>query len=190
MDATLYDELEVSPAASTAVIEAAYRRLARDAHPDAGGDPQRMAELNTARDVLTDPERRAAYDGGLAGDPEPDPPNSRTAPRRPVSSWLARLPRRVVAPLYALVLGYSALSHGPRVVWVPLAAVAGLLFGVLTARRSPSCSRFAWLLVATGVVWLADGLFQLAEIAVSIVLIWTVVRVVRRRAVNRLTSRS
>jgi hypothetical protein len=43
--------LEVSPDATTAQIDDAYRQLARKAHPDAGGSHDQMARLNAARDV-------------------------------------------------------------------------------------------------------------------------------------------
>lgn len=43
--------LEVSERASREEIEAAYRRLARERHPDHGGSTALMAELNTARDA-------------------------------------------------------------------------------------------------------------------------------------------
>lgn len=45
-----WDVLEVLPNASTEVINANYRRLARDHHPDNGGSQAKMAELNNARD--------------------------------------------------------------------------------------------------------------------------------------------
>lgn len=41
--------LQVQPGASTEEIEAAYRRLARERHPDLGGSDAMMAELNRAR---------------------------------------------------------------------------------------------------------------------------------------------
>lgn len=44
-----WDVLEVKPDATREVIEANFRRLARDRHPDAGGTNAAMAELNEAR---------------------------------------------------------------------------------------------------------------------------------------------
>lgn len=41
--------LGIKPSATKADVEAAYRRRARDLHPDAGGDTAEMAELNNAR---------------------------------------------------------------------------------------------------------------------------------------------
>jgi curved DNA-binding protein CbpA len=60
-----YKTLQVDDEAEFEVIQAAYRRLARKYHPDAGGGPEaaaRMATLNVAWEVLRDTERRAAYD--------------------------------------------------------------------------------------------------------------------------------
>jgi len=61
----LYEILQVSPRADPAVIEAAYRVLARRYHPDRSRVPDatsRMARLNAAWELLRDPDRRAAYD--------------------------------------------------------------------------------------------------------------------------------
>ena len=58
----LYDRLQVSPRAEPDVIRAAYRALAKRLHPDSGGDPGRMVELNEAWSVLSDPVQRAVYD--------------------------------------------------------------------------------------------------------------------------------
>lgn len=62
---TLYQVLQVDPSADPEIIEVAYKRLAMKYHPDLGGGPdsqERMRKLNTARDILRDPEKRAAYD--------------------------------------------------------------------------------------------------------------------------------
>lgn len=58
----LYARLQVAPHASAAVIDAAWRRLARDAHPDHGGDPELFKWYEQAYAVLGDPPSRAAYD--------------------------------------------------------------------------------------------------------------------------------
>jgi curved DNA-binding protein CbpA len=58
----LYWALQVDPGADFDVIRAAYRTLAAKHHPDIGGSARRMAELNGAWTVLSDPVTRAAYD--------------------------------------------------------------------------------------------------------------------------------
>lgn len=62
-----YEILGVLPSAEDIVIRAAYKALAQRYHPDKWqGDPQeasrRMAELNEAYGVLSDPARRTQYD--------------------------------------------------------------------------------------------------------------------------------
>jgi hypothetical protein len=60
----LYGELEVSRQASVAAIEAAYRRLVKQHHPDVArsDDVERIKRLNLAREWLTDLDRRRRYD--------------------------------------------------------------------------------------------------------------------------------
>lgn len=62
-----YATLGVAPDARVDDIKRAYRRAARHAHPDRGGSHERMQALNEAKDVLTDPARRARYDAGEDG---------------------------------------------------------------------------------------------------------------------------
>ena len=60
-----YKELGVSPTATADDIKKAYRKLARKYHPDVSKEPDaiaRMTALNEANAVLSDPEKRAAYD--------------------------------------------------------------------------------------------------------------------------------
>lgn len=59
---SLYSELSVAIDAGAAEIDKAYRRRARQAHPDAGGNAEAFHRLAHAYEVLSDPERRAAYD--------------------------------------------------------------------------------------------------------------------------------
>ena len=61
-----YEVLGVRNTASVKEIKAAYKRLARLQHPDLnGGRPEAtraFLQLSRARDILIDPQRRAAYD--------------------------------------------------------------------------------------------------------------------------------
>lgn len=60
-----YQTLGVDRDAAIPDIKKAYRKLARKYHPDISKEPDaalRMQEINEAKAVLTDPEKRTAYD--------------------------------------------------------------------------------------------------------------------------------
>jgi hypothetical protein len=59
-----YEVLQLSPRASADTVEKVYRLLAKRYHPDnqQTGDGARFRILSEAFEVLSDPERRAAYD--------------------------------------------------------------------------------------------------------------------------------
>ena len=70
-----YEVLGVARGASDAEIKRAFRKLAQQHHPDVSAEPGadvRFKEINEAYQVLSDPQRRQAYDmfgrAGVSGD--------------------------------------------------------------------------------------------------------------------------
>ena len=57
-----YDLLGIDRDADDKAVRAAYRKVAKDAHPDSGGDAARFALLQAAYDLLKDPVRRKVFD--------------------------------------------------------------------------------------------------------------------------------
>lgn len=62
-----YEALGVSQDATEADIKKAYRNLARQHHPDKGGDPEQFKKIQEAYETLSDPQKRQNFD--QFGDP-------------------------------------------------------------------------------------------------------------------------
>lgn len=65
MSKSLYDTLGVSENATESEIKKAYRKLARQYHPDVNKSPEaeeKFKEINAAYEVLSDKEKKAQYD--------------------------------------------------------------------------------------------------------------------------------
>jgi len=110
--------LELPPGASPPEIAAAYRRLAKQWHPDHGGGAAaaaRMAEINVAYDVL----RAGAWQRGEKA-VEPDDSVTRVA-RSPglAGAWLAEPLRRALGRelLVALDEGEAVTLVTPAATW-------------------------------------------------------------------------
>jgi len=162
VDRTHYEVLGVAADASPAEVRSAYRLAARDHHPDAGGDPRRMQDLNAAWHVLGDPIRRAAYDRQLGRTP-PNRPNGQDRPSAtfgpdvdPDSDLDYLDPElfdsRPIGETRALTGWWALLPPG-----TVLAAIAAM--GAAFVFRAPSL-----MAVAGGLLMLALGLFVLAPL--------------------------
>ncbi|CED84048.1 dsRNA-activated protein kinase inhibitor P58, contains TPR and DnaJ domains [Phaffia rhodozyma] len=68
-----YKVLDVSRDADARTIKKAYRKAAKTAHPDKGGSEAKMAAVNEAYEVLSNPELKARFDNG-------DDPNDTSQP--------------------------------------------------------------------------------------------------------------
>jgi len=113
-----YAELGLPPGAPREDIAAAYRRLAKEYHPDRGGAEDRMAQINAAYDLL-----RAA-EWMQRNDPVPTEP---PAPRRPGGrgAWLPPAIRRALGHelLGVLEPGEKVYVVTPATTWASPQAV-------------------------------------------------------------------
>ncbi|ALE06693.1 molecular chaperone DnaJ [Arthrobacter sp. ERGS1:01] len=66
---THYQVLGVPSTATEREIKIAYRKAARLAHPDHGGDPAVFRKITEAYEVLVNPAQRRIYDGSYQGAP-------------------------------------------------------------------------------------------------------------------------
>ncbi len=84
-----YEILQISPRADQEIVERAYRLLAKRYHPDNAhsGDAVKFGSLTEAYQILSDPEKRAAYDQEHCADPSfPVSPFFNTPPLRSVET--------------------------------------------------------------------------------------------------------
>lgn len=93
----LYSTLGVKKNASRAEIRGAYRKAAKKAHPDSGGDADKFAMISLAADVLSDDERRAKYDATGSVEDKPQE-KSMSVVLEAIDAVLNECVRRGIAP--------------------------------------------------------------------------------------------
>jgi len=80
ISATPYEVLGVSVTATQEELRRAYRRLARETHPDTGGSSARFVAVQLAWERIGTAEDRAAYDRGRPAHSDRDEPHTWSAP--------------------------------------------------------------------------------------------------------------
>ena len=75
MSKDLYSILGVSRTADTSEIRTSYKQLAKEHHPDKGGDAEKFKEISQAHEILSDDSKRKMYDmtGSTSSDGGPGP---------------------------------------------------------------------------------------------------------------------
>ena len=92
-DSTPYEVLGVPSSADDDALRRAYRRAARETHPDLGGDAQRFRQVQVAWERIGTPAARRAYDAGSrTSTPQGAPGPSGSAAWRPDSGREAYAP--------------------------------------------------------------------------------------------------
>ena len=71
----MYDVLGLTKDATTDDIKKAYRKLAREHHPDKGGDAEKFKKVQEAYELLSDPEKRQNFDRFGTAEPPHQGPN-------------------------------------------------------------------------------------------------------------------
>lgn len=115
-----YQILGVSKTADADEIKKAFRRLARKYHPDVSKEPdaaKRMSEINEANNVLSDPEKRAAYDAlgsGYGNGQDFRPPPDWNAGREYSGAGMSDAEAQGFSDFFASMFGEAARGAGPR----------------------------------------------------------------------------
>jgi len=126
-----YETLGLSANASQTEIVRAYRRLARQFHPDRQ-PPERkvwaeeqMKRLNEAYAILGDPQVRARYDAGLGLRTDPSSTPKRGTAYHPTGEWHQLFTWTKLA-FWSLVIGFLFVgAYIDRVTLPPAIATVG-----------------------------------------------------------------
>jgi len=165
MSSNYYHILGLQENASLEEIKRAYRRLAREYHPDVTATPEaeaRFKEINRAYDVLSDPLKRADYDRTLhpteeeAPKPPPEPGTEeayawqpQAVPKEEAASAFSRITATIVV---FLIIG-AIVEFGLRYIFPenPLTETNYFFLGLILA-------------IILGVMWGVDNNFDIDAI--------------------------
>lgn len=116
-----YKVLQLDPSAHPEIVRAAYRTLLRvlGKHPDLGGNDSEARTIIEAYEILSDPERRRAYDQWLRAHSAPASPPADAGPASPLSpavvNWIRlTLPEFRNAPAAPFARSFDLVLEGPR----------------------------------------------------------------------------
>jgi hypothetical protein len=116
-----YKVLQVDPSAHPEVVRAAYRTLLRalGKHPDLGGNDSEARTIIEAYEILSNPERRRAYDQWLRAHAAPAPAHAEPSPASPLSpavvNWIRlALPEFRSAPAAPFARSFDLVLEGPQ----------------------------------------------------------------------------
>ena len=140
---SLYEVLGVYRSSSAKDIERAYRRLRAEFEKDAA-PPERLALVREAHEVLSDPQKRAAYDASLKSDEFLRPESARRGPS--AVKWVP-IAAVAVAILVGLWFLFRSSGDGERIPAEIVAAAAPSVGRVhvieLSGRATPHANAFA-----------------------------------------------
>jgi hypothetical protein len=128
--ADLYRVLGAPPLSSPETLRQRYLDLAKSAHPDVGGDPERFRHVKEAYEILRDPERRAEYERFWV---RALGPFERIMPHDG-GDGIGRVSTRAVADEPAAPERHDVAGAGTRDGVRPHAAIAAAASSVLAAR--------------------------------------------------------
>ena len=141
-----YKTLGAGENASQAEIERLYKRLAREHHPDRGGDEERMKAINEAYGVLRDASARIAYDAERRASRVDyakhfHVPHTSSPPAQ-MDALSGRILGAWLCTLAGLVLLFLVRFHYVRFLWpLGLLAVVIVILGVLMAHGALTFAR-------------------------------------------------
>lgn len=127
--------------ASRAEIEHLYKRLAKNYHPDRGGDEEEMKRINEAYRVLHDDALRLVYDAEPGRLPAPSFVPA-ASPSAQADAFGGRLAGSLLALIAGLTLLFLVRFHYVVFLW-PLALLATslILFAIWTAHAALGYAR-------------------------------------------------